>query len=316
MSTPSPLELRHLRSLAAIADSRRLAEAAERVHLTQSALSHQVRALEAHYGVTLFQRTSAGLRFTPAGQRLLELARTTLASMQDAERDLARLKGDAGGELRIALECHTCFDWLMPVMDDFRRRWPEVEVDLVAGFHSDPMKLLQTGKADLVIGSQPPRGREWTVFPLFRFEIQLVLPVEHRLQAKRHVEAADLDGETLITYPVPEERIDFIREVLKPARVKLPRRTAELTVAIVQLVASRRGVAALPNWGLKNYVDLDYVLAKRIGAKGLWSDLYAVTPRAFAQKPFLPELAAIIRAKCASDLEGIELLPERVPPRR
>ena len=103
------------------------------MHLTQSALSHQVRALEAHYGVTLFQRTSAGLRFTRAGQRLLELARATLAAMQDAERDLARLKGDAGGELRIALECHTCFDWLMPVMDDFRRRWPEVEVDLVAG---------------------------------------------------------------------------------------------------------------------------------------------------------------------------------------
>jgi LysR family transcriptional regulator, regulator for metE and metH len=309
MSSASPLELRHLRSLAAIADTRRLAEAAGRVHLTQSALSHQVRALEAHYGVTLFQRTSTGLRFTPAGQRLLELARAALAAVQDAERDLARLKGDAGGELRIALECHTCFDWLMPVMDDFRRRWPEVEVDLVAGFHSDPMKLLQTGKADFVIGSRPPRRRDWAVFPLFRFEIQVVLPVDHRLRAKRHVEAADLEGETLITYPVPEERIDFIREVLRPARVKLMRRTAELTVAIVQLVASRRGIAALPNWGLKNYVELDYVLAKRVGAKGLWSELYAIAPRALAAKPFLSELAAIIRSKCAAELDGIALLP-------
>lgn len=302
------IELRHLRSLAAIADARRLADAAERVHLTQSALSHQVRSLEAHYGVTLFQRTSAGLRFTPAGRRLLDLARATLAAVQDAERDLARLKGDAGGELRIALECHTCFDWLMPVMDDFRRRWPEVEVDLVAGFHSDPMKLLQSGKADLVIGSQRPRGRDWAIFPLFRFEIQVVLPVEHRLRAKRFVEATDLAGETLITYPVPEERIDFIREVLKPAHIKLPRRTAELTVAIVQLVASRRGVAALPNWGLKNYVDLEYVLAKRIGSKGLWSSLYAIAPRTLAAKPFLSELAAIVRMKCAANLDGIELL--------
>jgi len=302
------LELRHLRSLTAIAGARRLADAAERVHLTQSALSHQVRALEAHYGITLFQRTSAGLRFTPAGQRLLALAHETLASVQNAERDLLRLKGDAGGELRIALECHTCFDWLMPVMDDFRRRWPEVEVDLVAGFHSDPMKLLQAGKAELVIGSRPPRGREWAVLPLFRFEILVVLPVEHRLRGKRSIDAADLAGETLITYPVPEERIDFIREVLKPARVRLPRRTAELTVAILQLVASRRGIAALPNWGLKNYVDLDYVLAKRIGAKGLWSSLYAVAPKALAEKPFLAELATIIRTKCAAELDGIELL--------
>ena len=147
------------------------------------------------------------------------------------------------------------------------------------------------------------------MFPLFRFEIQLVLPVEHRLRSKRFVEAADLADETLITYPVPEERIDFIREVLKPARVRLPRRTAELTVAIVQLVASRRGIAALPNWGLKNYVELDYRLAKRVGAKGLWSNLYAIAPRALAARPFLPELAAIIRSKCAAELDGIELLP-------
>lgn len=309
MSTPSPLELRHLRSLAAIADSRRLADAAERVHLTQSALSHQVRALEAHYGVTLFQRTSNGLRFTPAGQRLLTLARESLAAVESAERDLARLKGDAGGQLRIALECHTCFDWLMPVMDEFRKRWPEVEVDLVAGFHSDPLKLLETGKADLVIGSQKPRAREWAVFPLFRFEILVVLPVEHRLRAKRYVEASELAGETLITYPVPEERIDFIREVLRPARMKLGRRTAELTVAIVQLVASRRGIAALPNWGLTNYVGLDYVIAKRIGSKGLWSELHAIAPRVLATKPFLSELAGIIRSKCAETLDEIELLP-------
>lgn len=302
------MELRHLRSLVAIADTGKLAHAAGRVHLTQSALSHQVRALEAHYGVALFQRTSAGLRFTAAGQRLLDLARQTLALVADAERDLGRLKGDARGEMRIALECHTCFDWLMPVMDAFRRRWPEVEIDLLAGFHSDPIALLKSEKAELVIGSQKPRGRDYTALPLFRFEILVVLPIEHRLRARRRVEAADLRGETLITYPVPEERIDLIREVLRPAGIRLERRTAELTVAILQLVASRRGIAALPNWGVKNYVELDYVVAKRIGGNGLWSDLYAVVPRTLAAKPHVAEFVSIIRNECASSLDGIELL--------
>jgi len=302
------LELRHLRSLVAIADARRMTDAAERVHLTQSALSHQVRALEDQYGVALFQRTTDGLRFTAPGQRLLDLARKTIALVEDAERDLARLKGDAIGELRIVLECHTCFDWLMPVMDEFRRRWPEVEVDLVAGFHSDPMKLLRAGKAEVVIGARPAAVRRWSVIPLFRFEILVVVSREHRLRSKRVLLPSDLAGETLITYPVPEERIDIIREVLRPARVRLPRRTAELTVAIVQLVASRRGIAALPNWGLKNYVDLDYVLAKRIGPSGLWSHLYAVAPKEVAKKAYLAELIAIIRARCVADLEGIELL--------
>lgn len=302
------LEIRHLRSLIAIADTGKLAHAAGQVHLTQSALSHQVRALEEHYGVALFQRTSAGLRHTPAGQRLLKLARETLAAVGDAERDLTRLKGEGRGELRIALECHTCFDWLMPVMDEFRGRWPEVEVDLVAGFHSEPVALLKGEKAELVIGSQKPRGRDYTALPLFRFEILVVLPIEHRLRARRRVDPADLKGETLITYPVPEERIDLIREVLRPAGIRLARRTAELTVAILQLVASRRGIAALPNWGVKNYVDLDYVVAKRIGAKGLWNDLYAIVPRSLAGKPYVTEFVSIIRTKCATELEGIVLL--------
>lgn len=302
------VDLRHLRSLAAIADTGKLAHAAERVHLTQSALSHQVRALETHYGVALFRRTSAGLRFTTAGQRLLALARETLALLADAERDLKRLKGEARGELRIALECHTCFDWLMPVTDAFRRRWPEIEIDLIAGFHSDPIALLRNGTAELIVGSQKPRGREYTALPLFRFEILAVLPIDHRLRSRRRVSAPDLAGETLITYPVPEERIDLIREVLTPAGIRLKRRTAELTVAILQLVASRRGIAALPNWGVKNYVDLDYVVAKRIGPGGLWSDLYAVVPRALAGKPHITEFVAIVRNECAATLEAIQLL--------
>ena len=303
------IETRHLRSLIAIASAGKLAPAADRLHLTPSALSHQIRALEAHYGVPLFERTArAGLRFTAAGERLLQLAHEVMAQVGAAERDLLRLKGDTRGELRIALECHTCFDWLMPVMDEFRRRWSEVEVDLVAGFHPDPLGLLADGKADLVIGSAPARRRGLHVAPLFRFEILAVLPNEHRLARRRRVMPEDLRGETLITYPVPEQRIDLIRQVLAPAGIRLQRRTAELTIAILQLVASRRGVAALPNWGVKSYVDHDYVVARRIGVQGLWSELHASAPKALGAKPYLVDFVAIVRQTCAAQLDGIELL--------
>jgi LysR family transcriptional regulator for metE and metH len=302
------IEVRHLRSLAAIAESRRIGAAAERVHLTQSALSHQLRALENHYGVRLFERTRDGMRLTRAGQRLVELARDVLRSIGEAEREIVRLKDDTRGELRIALECHTCFDWLMPVMDEFRRRWPEVEIDLVAGFHPDPLALLAAGKADLVIGSRPPGRSAYHVAPLFRFEIVVVTSTSHRLSGRRRVDAADLQGETLITYPVPEKRIDVIREVLEPAGVQLKRRTAELTIAILQLVASRRGIAALPSWGVKSYVEHDYVSAGRIGAKGLWSELYAITAKAYARRPYVGDFVTIIRETCAAELEGIALI--------
>jgi LysR family transcriptional regulator, regulator for metE and metH len=302
------LELRHLRSLVAIAELGKLVAAAEKVNLSQSALSHQIKDIEAHYGASLFERTRYGLRFTASGERVLELGREVLALISAAERDIARLKSDTRGELRIVLECHTCFDWLMPVMDEFRRRWPEVEVDLVAGFHADPLRLLLDGKADVVIGSKPATKRNLHIAPLFRFEILVVIDNEHRLRSKRRLSADELRDETLITYPVPEARIDLIRDVLEPAGIRLKRRTAELTVAIMQLVASRRGIAALPNWGVKNYVDHDYVLAKRVGSAGLWSELYAVSTKPIATRPYFEDFVSIVRDTCAAQLDGIDLL--------
>lgn len=302
------LEIRHLRSLAAIAETGKLAHAAERVFLTQSALSHQVRALEQHYDITLFQRTAHGLRFTPAGQRLLDLATEVLDALQKAERDLIRLKSDQSGELRIVLECHTCFDWLTPVMDGFRRAWPEVEIDLVAGFHSDPWRLLHEGKADFVIGGLPEKMHGLQHAPLFKFEIMAVLPPDHALQSKPYLQATDFVNETLITYPVPEERIDVIRHVLKPANIPFERRTAELTIAIMQLVASRRGLAALPSWGIQSYLEHQYVIVKPITKKGLWSELYAIGTADIMARPYAQDLVRIIRDTCAEKLSGIKLL--------
>ena len=318
------LELRHLRSLKAIAETGKLGLAAERVFLTQSALSHQIRALETHYDAILFQRTAHGLRFTPAGQRLLDLANEVLEIVDKAERDLVRLKSDQSGELRIVLECHTCFDWLTPVMNSFRQAWPEVELDLVAGFHSDPWRLLHEAKADFVIGSlQQTKLQKNSAMennsrhekdsglqhaPLFKFEIMAVLPIDHPLQSKAYLNAADFSNQTLITYPVPEDRIDIIRNVLKPANIVFERRTAELTIAIMQLVASRRGLAALPGWGIQSYVEHQYVIAKSVGKHGLWSELYATGTEDVMTRPYAQDLVRIIRDTCAGSLAGIKLI--------
>jgi LysR family transcriptional regulator for metE and metH len=306
------IEIRHLRSLKAIAESGTLASAADRVHLTQSALSHQIRAVEKHYDITLFQRTAHGLRFTPAGERLLQLAEIVLEATHQAERDLERLKSNQAGELRIVLECHTCFDWLTPVMDAFRRAWPEVEMDLVAGFHSDPWSLLKEGKADFVIGGLPAASSGKTQAlqhaPLFKFEIMAVLPTDHPLRNKPYLKAADFAGQTLITYPVPEERIDLIRHVLAPNHIAFERRTAELTVAIMQLVASKRGLAALPSWGLHNYLEHEYVIAKPIGKQGLWSELYATVTPDTMRRAYAVDLVRIIRESCMEHLQHIKLL--------
>lgn len=303
------LEVRHLQSLVALADCGTLSRAAERVHLTQSALSHQLRWLESHYQTRLVERDGRSLRLTRAGERLVALGRTVVDEIQSAERDVAKIAHQPSGTLRIALECHTCFDWLLPIMHVFRGHWPEVQLDLVSGFHSNPIELLADREADLIIGSPQKARRGVTWHPLFRFEVLAVLPTDHRLRARRYLTADDFAGETLITYPVPETRIDLIRHVLKPAGVKLHRRTTELTLAILQLVASGQGLAALPSWGIANYVNREHVLGRRIGKAGLWSDLYAATTTATGRQQYLQDFLETARRECFATLDGIVPLP-------
>src|SRR5207247_10433849 len=110
------LELRQLRSLVALAETGTVSRAAERVHLTQSALSHQLKALESHYGAAVVKRHGQSVKLTESGQRLVTLAQSVMGEVQTAERDLAKLARSPARTLRIALECHTCFDWLLPFL--------------------------------------------------------------------------------------------------------------------------------------------------------------------------------------------------------
>lgn len=306
----SLLELRHLKTLRALREAGNLSRAAQLLSLTQSALSHQLKALEAHFGAAVFERKSQPVVFTAAGRRLLQLADAVLPQVDDAERDVARLVAGAAGRLRIAVECHTCFDWLMPTMDAFRTRWPEVELDIVSGFQADPVGLLHQDRAELAIVSESAGEREpGIVFhPLFSFEIVALLPNEHRLRARTHLRARDFADETLITYPVPDEMLDLVRSVLAPAGVAPRRRTSELTVAILQLVASGRGLAALPLWAVKAYLDRGYVARQRIGARGLTGRLYAATPQRLAAQPYVAEFVRLMRETSMTTLPGIDLL--------
>jgi len=155
------------------------------------------------------------------------------------------------GTLRIVLECHTCFDWLMPIMDAFSQALVGSGARSGIGLSPQPARIArrQQDRSRDRIGKQAAAGHRLS--PAVRFEVLAVLPTDQPAAGERFLGAGDFAKETLITYPVPEERIDLIRRVLQPAEVRPRRRTTELTVAILQLVASRRGVAALPNWGIR-----------------------------------------------------------------
>jgi LysR family transcriptional regulator for metE and metH len=305
---PSILELRHLRTLLALREAGNLLRAATLLNVTQSALSHQIKQLEEHHGAALFERKSVPVRFSAAGERLLKLADAILPQVAETERDLARLGQGVAGQLRIAVECHTCFDWLMPAMDVFRRRWPEVELDIVSGFQADPVGLLYEHRADVAIVAEADPDEKVDFHPLFRFEIVALLAHDHALIGKEYLAAEDFGSDTLITYPVPDDMLDVVRQVLQPAGIRTARRTTELTVAMLQLVASKRGIATLPLWAAQNYLKRDYVVAKRITFEGLTGRLYAASLPELSSRPYLADFVAITRETSYLNLSNVELL--------
>ena len=309
----SIIELRHLKTLLALEETGSVSLAAKRVFLTQSALSHQIRALENYYETPLFERKSSPLRFTQAGERLLRLARDLLPLVASAERDLAQIIEGEAGELRLAVECHTCFDWLMPAMGVFRPLWPQVELDIVSGFQADPVGLLLTHRADLAIVSEAVPQPGVVYRPLFAYEMVGICAKEHPLANKEIWQAQDFADETLITYPVPDDMLELLRKVLLPAGINPPRRHSELTIAIIQLVASRRGIAALPYWTVMPYLEKDYVIARKITGEGLQSELYAAMRGEDGGKTYLENFCQIVIDQSFADLPGLSVLEMAAP---
>lgn len=305
---PIFLELRHLKTLIALKETGSVSLAAKRVYLTQSALSHQIKLLEDQYGLPLFERKTTPLHFTAAGERLLQLANEILPKVVEAERDLSRVKQGEAGELRIAVECHTCFDWLMPAMDSFRQHWPLVELDIVSGFHTDAVGLLLNHRADWAIVSEVDQSEGVIYKPLFSYEMVGLCAKDHPLAQKAVWDAEDFTDQTWITYPVPDDMLDLLRKVLRPAGINPVRRTSELTIAIIQLVASKRGVAAMPFWAAKPYLDRGYLVARKITQQGLYSNLYCAYREADSDSAYLEDFYETVKSQSFSTLPGLSVL--------
>ena len=290
------IEFRHLRTIRAIHDAGGLARAAEVLNITQSALSHQVKGLEDQVGVELFVRRTKPLKLSAAGHRLLKLADKVLPELEALEVEFEGLRKGKSGRLHIAIECHACFEWLFPVLEEFRKAWPDVDVDIRPGLAFEALPALQREDVDLVVSSDPEELEGVDFTGLFDYEPVFVASAQHPLARKPFIEAEDFRGELLITYPVERARLDVFSQLLNPAKVE-PRavRQVELTAVILLLVASNRGVAVLPDWVVREVrYSADYV-TRPLTETGLTRRLYAATRSDDTTKPFIAHLLQLAR---------------------
>lgn len=292
------IEFRHLRTIRAIHEAGGLAKAADILHITQSALSHQVKGLEEQTGVELFARRSKPLRLSAAGLKLLRLAERILPEIEALEAEFLALRQGRAGRLHIAIECHACFDWLFPVLEQFRRAWPEIDIDIRPGLAFTALSALAREEVDLVISSDPERIEGITFNPLFDYSPTFIAAANSPLAARPFVVAEDFADQTLITYPIDRARSDVFSLLLTPARVEpKAHRQVELTSVILMLVASGRGVSVLPDWVLREVKYQPDYITRPVTAAGLTKRLYAATREEDVAEPYMAHFLRLARTE-------------------
>lgn len=269
------LERIHLSVVREIERQGSLTAAASVLCLTQSALSHTIKKLEQNLGTDIWLREGRTLKLTQAGQYLLAVANRVLPQLDHAEERIRQYAEGERGALRIGMECHPCYQWLLKLVSPFLSAWPDVDVDVKQKFQFGGLGALFGYEIDLLVTPDPLYKPGLHYEPVFDYEQVLVVNSIHPLANVNYVEPTQLSSEVLITYPVTIERLDIYNQFLSPAGVSPKRhKPIETTDIMMQMVASGRGVTALPRWLVEEYASKLDVVPLRLGKQGIHKNIF------------------------------------------
>jgi LysR family transcriptional regulator for metE and metH len=292
------LERTHLIMIRAIHNEGSLTAAAETLHTTQSALSHSLKKLEDQLGIPLFRRESRKLFLTQAGDYLLSVANRLEPQLLFAEDRLKQFSHGERGNFRIGMECHPCYQWLIKLVGPYLAAWPSVDVDVKQKFQFGGLGALFGYEIDMLVTPDPIHKPDLHFVPVFDYEQVLVVSKQHPLANAEYVIPKQLENEVLITYPVAKDRLDIFSLFLNPAGV-LPKahKPIETTDVMLQMVASNRGVAALPRWLVEEYATAMNIVPVRLGKKGVAKQIHVGIRKEDIDVPYMKGFIELATSK-------------------
>ncbi|MFT5171111.1 MAG: LysR family transcriptional regulator for metE and metH [Candidatus Marinamargulisbacteria bacterium] len=272
------IERLHLEILREVDRLGTLTKAAAALCLTQSALSHSIKKLETALNLKIWRKEGRHLHLTEAGKDMLVLAKRILPQLGHFETLMTEYALGQRGTLRIGMECHPCYQWMVKIVPPFLKQWPNVEIDVKQKFQFGGLGALYQHEIDLLITPDPLIKPGIDFHPVFDYELVLVVPKRHALARLSTVLPEQLVDEILMTYPVPRDRLDIFSQFFNLSKYSPKKhKTFETTDIMMQMVEAGRGITALPNWLVADYESKMAVKAVRIGKKGIQKKLYIGT---------------------------------------
>ena len=290
------LERIHLAIVQQVEKQGSLTAAADVLHVTQSALSHSMKKLEQQLGTDIWRREGRKLELTQSGQYLLAVANRVLPHLELAEERLQQFALGERGSLRIGMECHPCYQWLLKVVSPYLSAWPDVDVDVKQRFQFGGLGALLDYEIDLLVTPDPVYKPGLNFEAVFDYEQVLVVAKDHPLAMSEHIEAHQMTSEVLISYPVDLERLDIYNQFLLPAGITPKRhKNIETTDIMLQMVASGRGVAALPRWLVEEYAEKLPIVPVKLGPQGIPKQIYLGSREADGKVDYLQAFVELAR---------------------
>ena len=269
------MEIRYLSLVKAIVEEGSITRAMDRLHLSQSALSYQLKEAELQLGTPVFYRRSKKLILTPVGKKIYATANRVLKELDATEAEIKMLISGENGSIRISTECYTSYHWLPALLKKFKGEYPNVEVEIIFEAIHRPMEKLIEGELDLAITSNPEINEKVEYIQLFTDEMFAVVSPLHPWANKDYVEAIDFEDVDLIIHSLPIETVSIFRNLLVPQGIS-PRKviTLPLTEASIELVKANMGVIVMANWALKPYLN-QQIKTIKITETGFFRQQYA-----------------------------------------
>ena len=288
------LDVKHLKLIIAVTEEQSVTKAGERLHLTQSALSHQLRDLEGRLATPLFLRLNKKMILTQAGERLLQSARQVLDELKHAEADLKQMAASEQGALRLSTECYTCYYWLPELLREFSGKYPNVEIKIELESTYEPLPALLNGKLDLAIVCDAPHDARLVYQPLFKDELVALMPPDHPLAARPYLRARDFADQHLFLC-ISQKNSDLYQYVLNPAGVSPARFShVQMVEAIIEIVKGGLGISVLARWAVQAHLDAGTLVARSVTRKGLHRQWHAALLRNDFQPAFINDFVTML----------------------